>query len=434
MAPVALARRSAFWTLDRMRGRPVATAVAGITALHHEPGSPAAVATRRSRLARILRHAIATTPFYARHGGGAHASFPVVDKATFRENGPAMLASGYAPERLHPHRTSGSTGTPFTALWDDHKALRNRADTIAHAQLAGYRLGGPLYYLRIWQGQYRKGRLRRLLEGMTPVEVRGLDEDRAREVLESIRRRRSPVSLIGYTSALEALCRAAARDGTSVTGHVDAVIPVGEAPTELLRAAAPAAFGRPILARYSNTENGILAQERPGRPGYRINVASYAVEILQLDADLPAAPGEEGRIVVTDLYNRAMPFIRYDTGDVGSFAVDEHGEVDDTVLATVAGRTLDSLFDTSGRSVNPMAIPELADHDLRQYQLVQTGPGAYTLRLNADRDTGRDRRIRGEFLKVLGRDADLTVQYVEEVPLLASGKRQIVLNQWRPAP
>jgi phenylacetate-CoA ligase len=269
---------------------------------------------------------------------------------------------------------------------------------------------------------------------MTPVEVRGLDEDRAREVLVSIRRRRSPVSLIGYASALEALCRAAARDGTSVTGHVDAVIAVGEAPTELLRAAAPATFGRPILARYSNTENGILAQERPGRPGYRINVASYAVEILQLDADLPAAPGEEGRIVVTDLYNRAMPFIRYDTGDVGSFAVDEHGEVDDTVLATVAGRTLDGLFDTSGRSVNPMAIPELADYDLRQYQLVQTGPGAYTLRLNADRDTGRDGRIRGEFLEVLGRDADLTVEYVEEVPLLASGKRQIVLNQWRPAP
>lgn len=434
MVPVALARRTAFWTLDRMRGRPVAAAVAGITALHHEPGSPAAVDARRSRLARILRHASGTTPFYARHGGDALASFPVVDKSTFRENGPAMLASGYAREKLHPHRTSGSTGTPFTALWDDHKVVRNRADTIAHAQLAGYRLGAPLFYLRIWEDQYGKGRLRQLLEGLTPVEVRGMDEGGAREVLEAIRRRRSPVSLIGYSSALESLCRAAARDGADVADRVDAVIAVGEAPTEFLRAAAPGAFGRPVVARYSNTENGILAQERPGEPGYRVNVASYAVEILDLDADQPAAPGQEGRIVVTDLFNRAMPFIRYDTGDVGSFAVNGRGEVDDTVLATVAGRTLDSLFDTSGRSVNPMAVPELADYDLRQYQLVQTGPGAYTVRLNADRDPGRDRRIRGEFLRLLGRDADLTIEYVDEVPLLASGKRRIVVNQWRPGP
>lgn len=294
MDPLALARRTAFWTLDRLRGRPVASAVAGITALHHDPGSPAAVATRRARLARILRHTRATTPFYAAHDGDTLESFPVVDKSTFRENGPAMLASGYDRERLHPHRTSGSTGTPFTALWDDHKVMRNRADTIAHAQLAGYRLGGPMYYLRIWDGQYRKGRLRQLLEGIVPVEVRGLDEDRARELLEAIRRRRSPVALLGYASALESLCRAAARDGTSVTGHVDAVVAVGEAPTELLRAGASATFGRPVVARYSNTENGILAQERPGSPGYRVNVAGYAVEILQHDADLPAPPGHEG--------------------------------------------------------------------------------------------------------------------------------------------
>lgn len=138
--------------------------------------------------------------------------------------------------------------------------------------------------------------------------------------------------------------------------------------------------------------------------------------------------------MVTDLHNRAMPFIRYDTGDVGSFAVDAHGEVDDTVLATVAGRTLDSLFDTAGRSINPMAVPELTDHDLRQYQLVQTGPGAYTLRLNADRDARRDGRIREEFLRLLGRDADVVVEYVDEVPLLASGKRQIVVSQWQPPP
>jgi phenylacetate-CoA ligase len=127
-----------------------------------------------------------------------------------------------------------------------------------------------------------------------------------------------------------------------------------------------------------------------------------------------------------------MPFLRYDTGDVGRFAVDEDGAVDDTVLTCVGGRVLDRLFDTRGRAVNPMVTPELADYDLRQFQMVQTGHGRYTIRINADRDPARDARIRAEWLDVLGADSDIRFEHVDEVPLLSSGKRRMVLNEWRP--
>ena len=425
----AVGRRSVYWTLDRARGGRVAAAVAEIDALLDAPRSPQARAVRRARLTDIVRFAAEHTDFYAGRDTDDLSALPVVDKSTFRTHGSAMLARGVPRSKLHSHATGGSTGTPFESLWDAGKVLRNQADTIVLAGRAGYRLGMPLLYLRDWHGQYRRGRLRGLKDGLSAIEVRTLD---ATEVLVGIRRRRHPVTLLGYGSALEELCRASDETGIHVRGKVAGVIAVGEAPTTALRAAAPRAFGRPLVARYSNTENGLVAQAAPGESAYRINVAGYHIEILRHCSDEPAGPGEEGRIVLTDLFNRGMPFLRYDTGDVGTFAVDEDGTVDDSVLVSIGGRVLDQLFDTRGRSVNPMTI-ELLEFGVRQYQLVQTGHSRYTVRINADPDPERDARMRAWFLELLGADADIRLEPVDEVPLLSSGKRRIVVNEWRPA-
>ncbi len=80
-------------------------------------------------------------------------------------------------------------------------------------------------------------------------------------------------------------------------------------------------FGVPVYSRYSNLENGILAQQVPGSDNrYFINTASYVLEIFKMNEDVPAACRRTlGRIMVTDLYNYAMPMIRYDTGDTGIY-------------------------------------------------------------------------------------------------------------------
>jgi len=430
MSATALVRRRVFWALDRARGGSLARSVADVQALIRDPHSPEACAVRQARLTRMLGWAARTTSFHADHDPTDLASFPVVDKATYLTHGAAMRARCFAERQLHVHRTSGSTGIPFEAVWDGGKARRNHADAIALARLAGYEIGMPVLYLRAWRGQYGGQRLRSRARALVPIEVLGLDDARARKILAGIRRGGRPVTLLGYGSALETLCRALDSGAPGVDGLVSAVVAVGEAPSDYLRGATPRLLGRPLVARYSNTENGLVAQG-DGTTDYRINVASYAVEVLRRDSDQPAAAGEMGRIVLTDLYNRAMPFIRYDTGDLGSFAVDDEGRADDTLLVSVAGRQFDVVTDSRGRPVNPMGMPELESYaDVRQHQLAQTGPGRYEVRLNARPDAGRDTRIRNEFRAVLGRDADVRIVHVDGVPLLDSGKRRMILNEW----
>lgn len=429
MNSLAAARRTAFWTLDRVRGGEIAHGVADVSAALERPRSAATTALRRARTTRLLEHAARATSFWAGCDPSNLASFPVTDKMTYRDHRDAMLV----PDRtgLRVVRTSGSTGTPFEALQDRVKVRRNQADTIATLARAGVTLGMPLLYFRSWSNQHSKSLVRGAMEGVTKVDVLHLDAERARAVLARIRRSPVPVALLGYGSGIEELCRALDDGEPGVGDRVGAVVASGEAPSEYLRSAVPRHFGRPLVARYSNTENGILAIQDSGSPGYRINVASYWVEVLQQDRDEPAAPGETGRIVLTDLFNRVMPFIRYDTGDLGSFACDADGDLDDTVLASLAGRVYDQLTDTRGRNINPMAVPDLETYrDIRQFQLAQTGPGSYTLRLNAEPDSHRDRRVRAELLSVLGRDADLAVAYVDGVPLMRSGKRRIIVQEW----
>ena len=78
--------------------------------------------------------------------------------------------------------------------------------------------------------------------------------------------------------------------------------------------------GIPVVSRYSNEENGVIGQDEGNNNVFTINEAGYIVEICD-DVGRRLPEGTLGRIVVTDLFNYAMPMIRYDTGDMGAISV-----------------------------------------------------------------------------------------------------------------
>ena len=55
----------------------------------------------------------------------------------------------------------------------------------------------------------------------------------------------------------------------------------------------------------------------------------------------------------------------------------------------------------------------------------------YTLRLNLPDGFCREGELMGMMRRILGQDADLSLELVDEIPVLASGKRRYVINEWR---
>ena len=106
-------------------------------------------------------------------------------------------------------------------------------------------------------------------------------------------------------------------------------------------------FGVKVVNEYGASELGLLAFENK-MGEWILNSETMLVEVVD-EKGMALPNGREGRIVVTSLYNRAHPFIRYDIGDTGSLA--ENSSLKKPILEHLVGRTNDVAILPSGKVV-----------------------------------------------------------------------------------
>jgi phenylacetate-CoA ligase len=295
---------------------------------------------------------------------------------------------------------------------------------------AGYDFGTRLYYLRVWTDMNRPSKLGSMLSNIIPLDVANMGKRQFDEIIDEISSYPGECSLIGYASALEELSRSMTAKGVlSLDRAPSSVMAISEALDPALRKTLKEQLGVWPVSRYSNVENGIIAQHLPGgESNFEINHSSFYVELLKMDSDKNAGIGEQGRIVVTDLFNRSMPFIRYDTGDTGVLAITQDGNLR---FERIEGRRLDQIFDVNGGRVSSLILTTKMWYypEIIQYQFVQKSRTRYQFKINMDRPFNREVELAAEFREVLGQGAEIFFTYVNEIPLLSSGKRKKVVNE-----
>jgi phenylacetate-CoA ligase len=104
-------------------------------------------------------------------------------------------------------------------------------------------------------------------------------------------------------------------------------------------------FGVPVVNEYGASELDLIAFQNPNGE-WQINSETLFVEILD-ENNIVLPNGTEGRVVITSLYNKAHPFIRYDIGDVG--ILDERSTIKKPLLKKLIGRTNDIAVLPSGK-------------------------------------------------------------------------------------
>jgi len=191
-------------------------------------------------------------------------------------------------------------------------------------------------------------------------------------------------------------------------------------------------LGCNILSRYSSEEIGIIAHQTLRAPDkFTINHASYEIEILNFENDKPVEPGEFGRIVVTDLFNYAMPIIRYDTGDIAQKSLNTEGVMG---FEQIEGRKMDLIYDTSGNIISSFVVyTKFYKYYqlIKQYQFIQQDKTIYEIKLNLHDTTFKHEASLIEDVKTdFGKDAEIIITYVNEIPPLSSGKRRKVVNNY----
>jgi len=276
-------------------------------------------------LRRTIAHAAATSPFYRKTLAGLPPDFPrtLGDLASLPTTRPEELVTGAMRflcvsqddvVRMVTVATSGTTGSPKRLAFDDHD-LAATLDCFRVTMTTLSRPGDTVLVMFPTTVPNSVGDLiMRCLPLYGATGVAG-DPTGDPETLAETLRRHKPQCMIVATSQL-----VRGKDDpavvTAARNCLRSMVFASEYLPREWKGALTAGFGCPVFDYYSATEMGYGGgMECEADNGYHLREADHYFEVVDISSDRPLPPGEVGEVVFTTLSRRAMPLVRYRTGD-----------------------------------------------------------------------------------------------------------------------
>ena len=306
----------------------------------------------------IFRFHFDNTAWYRQKAGGQPAdwaSIPILQKKDYQAPLPQLLSAGTEPKKVYIGNTSGSSGHPFFYAKDKY----------CHA----------LTWMKVEQLYEQHGigldALQARFYGI-PLDWKGWAFEQVKDYLSS--RRRFPVFdlspgvldswvkrfrrqafdyLYGYTSSMAYFARYLLDKGIvlkRLCPSLKVCIVTSELCTPEDRQVLQQGFGIPAVNEYGASELSIIAFENP-TGAWALSDSLIFLEAVDNDGR-PLPYGQAGRLLCTALFNRAMPLIRYEIGDVGRIGLKDGRRV----LLELLGRTNDFVRLPSGRVAPGLAF------------------------------------------------------------------------------
>ena len=383
------------------------------------------------RLDNILNYAINNVPYYMDNVKECNiTSFPVINKHIIKENIDLFVSNQFDKTKLNYSTTSGSTGTPFKFYYDDQKKVQKTKEVIYYNGWANYQLGDKHILNAVGKS---KGRLKSFFQNVTATNPSQI----SLQWLETQRRiikEKNILFYVGYGSVIKEFAEYCESKGDKPEDFkLKGIKSTAERLDENARLTAEKVFGCPVLCRYGCMETGVIAQECKEEHVYHINTLSYHVELLRIDSDEPAKPGEVGRVVITDLYNFGMPFIRYDTGDWAILSENEcKCGLKGPVFLKVIGRSVENVTDPVGNLISWVAVNDKMwlYTNIKFFQFIQLTKDSYLLKLQASYNEEMKQKVMNDFLQLFGEKANINIEFVDEIKKTKTGKRPYIINEY----
>ena len=420
-----------FWLMDFLIGGQIHKAYKDIKRCYYNGNNHI-----EKDVSNLLEHARKTTKFYSKYTQNKIEDFPIMNKRMIIENYEEIKSSKYIGKKLHKMSTSGSTGTPFTVVQDKIKRSRVIAEVLFFGKICGYTFGQRQVFFRVWVNSVKKSKLKQFLQNMITEDISNLDSDKMQQIKELLTKDKKIKNILSYSSTMGQVSKYLLEKGlTPKDFSVKSIICGSELLQDETRNNLKKVFNSNIVSRYANEENGILGQECIEKQEFHLNTSSYYFEFLKLDEDKKAEKGELARIVITDLYNYALPMIRYDTGDLAIVGDATCDIKVNAVIKEIFGRKVDLIYNTEGQALSPHAITNNMwnTQNIKQFKFTQISKDEYVILLNVEKnfDKEQEKEIKEKFIKILGNNAKIKIEYTDEIPVLASGKRRYIENLYK---
>lgn len=389
---------------------------------------------QQRQLDALLGHAFESVPHYRGLRGARFDELPVLTRRALQESYESLRSERIpaAHGQTGETRTSGATGAPVRVLKTQLCNIFWNALTLREHRWHRRDLGAKLAVVRQGAVAGESAAWGPATEGLVATGPCVLLTP-ASSVDEQLRwlERERPAYLLTYPSLVAELARLSLARGTRLDGLLE-VRTLGETLDPEMRTLCRDAWGVRVTDFYSAQEVGYLALQCPLHEHYHVQSEGVLVEVLANDGGA-CAPGEIGRVVVTDLHNFAMPLIRYELGDyaeVGEPCPCGRGL---PVLRRIAGRVRNTLVTASGARYWPtFGVRGFLDiAPVRQHQFVQKSYDLIEARIVAAAalTPGQEQRLGERILSRLPRGFRVRFAYRDRIPRSAGGKYEDFLSE-----
>jgi len=277
-------------------------------------------------------------------------ALPILTKKDFQKPLFERLSKEYK-EKYYTNKTSGSSGVPFIFAKDKYchsltwAIIQDRFGWFGmdfNSSLQARFYGIPLDIIG-----NTKERIKDFFSKRYRFPVFDLSEAVLEQVLVKFQKKKFDY-INGYTSSIVLFAKFLKQKNIVLTAACPTLkccVVTSEMLFEEDKVLMEKQFGVPVINEYGASELDLIAFQNP-KGEWQVNSETLFVEILDINNKV-LPNGKEGRIVITSLYNKAHPFIRYDIGDIGT--LDEKSTFKKPILKNLIGRTNDIAILPSGK-------------------------------------------------------------------------------------
>jgi phenylacetate-CoA ligase len=365
---------------------------------------------------------------------GDFRKIPILTKETIRNKSDMMISIDPSRKGIAAN-TGGSTGETLYFYKDLKADAYKKANLIRLNRWCGIDLGDK--EVAFWGTPFDVGRAKRVIKKIKEYmkniiyfSTFDMTEKTMLRYAKTIQKFK-PSLLRGYPSALFTFTNFLKKNNI-IDIKPKAVISTGEKTFPFQRELMEEVFGREVYERYGSNEFGNLAHECAEHKGLHLIIDLYYVEVMKDNS--PAEKGEIGEIIVTDLHNYFMPFLRYRIGDLGVLS--------DTqckcgrgfpVMEGVEGRSFDMIVTPSGKTLGGFfwTFISRAVPGIRQFQIVQREKSSIDFKIVPDKTFTIESQqlLKKEIEKKAGKSFKVNFKILDKIPLTPSGKFRFIMSE-----
>ncbi len=360
------------------------------------------------------------------------STLPVLKKRDLQIPLKERLSKGFKLKDVYINKTSGSAGDPFIFAKD--KFCHAMTWAVIQNRFSWYGLDfnsskqARFYGIPLDTKGYYKERLKDAFSHRYRFSVFDLSDKAFKNCVEKFKTTEFKY-INGYTSPIVQFAKYLKEKEivlTSICETLECCIVTSEMLFEDDKVLLETQFGVPVINEYGASELDLIAFGNPAGD-WQLNSESLYIEILD-ENDQVLEHGREGRVVITSLYNKAHPFIRYDIGDVG--VIDPKSKTQHPILKKLIGRTNDIATLPSGKKAAGLTFYYITkqiiedDGNVKEFVIEQITKETFKIIYVSKNEISSEKKkiIKTEMIKYLEEGLNIQFERRESIERTVSGK------------